>query len=69
MTVEYNHLAADYREEAMLPAHERIRRIQAERWISYPRAEVITEPVERTVALSTTRPDALSTALCVHRHG
>ena len=41
MIVDYNHLAPDYREEAMLPAHERIRRIQAERWISYPRAEVI----------------------------
>jgi hypothetical protein len=41
MTAGYDHLTQDCREEAMLPPYERIRRVQAERWIGYPRAELI----------------------------
>jgi len=41
MTADYEHLAPDCREEAALPDYERIRRIQAERWIGYPRAGLI----------------------------
>jgi type II secretory pathway predicted ATPase ExeA len=46
MTVEFEHLAADCREEATLPAPERIRRIQTERWISYRKAEAILGRLE-----------------------
>jgi type II secretory pathway predicted ATPase ExeA len=41
MSAEYDHLAPECREEANLPTVERIRRIQAERWIGYPRAELV----------------------------
>lgn len=41
MSAEYDHLAPECREEADLPAFERIRRIQAERWIGYPRTELV----------------------------
>ena len=41
MSAEYDHLAPECREEANLPTLERIRRIQAERWIGYPRAELV----------------------------
>jgi Bacterial TniB protein len=41
MSAEYDHLAPECREEADLPPLERIRRIQAERWIGYPRAELV----------------------------
>jgi hypothetical protein len=41
MSAEYDHLAPECREEANLPPLERIRRIQAERWIGYPRAELV----------------------------
>jgi hypothetical protein len=40
MTGDLGHLLPECREEAKLPAEERIERIQAERWISYPRAEL-----------------------------
>ncbi len=46
MTTDFDHLAPECREDATLPSPERIRRIQAERWISYPRAEVILERLE-----------------------
>jgi hypothetical protein len=46
MTVEFEHLTSECREEAALPAPERIRRIQAERWISYPRAEMVLDRLE-----------------------
>lgn len=46
MTAEFEHLAPECREEAALPAPERIRRIQAERWISYPRAEMVLDRLE-----------------------
>jgi hypothetical protein len=35
MTAEFDHLAPEFREEAALSSSERIRRIQAERWIGY----------------------------------
>ena len=41
MRVDFDHLAPECREEAALSSSERIRRIQAERWIGYPRAELI----------------------------
>jgi type II secretory pathway predicted ATPase ExeA len=40
MSIDLGHLSPECREEAELPAEERIERIQAERWISYPRAEL-----------------------------
>jgi type II secretory pathway predicted ATPase ExeA len=43
MRVDFDHLAPECREEAALSSSERIRRIQAERWIGYPRAELILE--------------------------
>jgi Bacterial TniB protein len=43
MTAEFDHLAPEFREEAALSSPERIRRIQAERWIGYPRAELILD--------------------------
>jgi type II secretory pathway predicted ATPase ExeA len=43
MTAEFDHLAPEFREEAALSSSERIRRIQAERWIGYPRAELILD--------------------------
>jgi Bacterial TniB protein len=39
MTGDLGHLLPECREEARSPAQERIERIQAQRWISYPRAE------------------------------
>jgi type II secretory pathway predicted ATPase ExeA len=41
MSMEFEHLSTESREEAHLPSEERIRRIQAERWIGYARAETI----------------------------
>jgi len=41
MSNEFEHLSSESREEAHLPSEERIRRIQAERWIGYERAETI----------------------------
>jgi type II secretory pathway predicted ATPase ExeA len=41
MSNEFEHLSSESREEAHLPSEERIRRIQAERWIGYARAETI----------------------------
>ena len=41
MSKEFEHLSSESREEAHLPSEERIRRIQAERWIGYERAETI----------------------------
>jgi hypothetical protein len=41
MSMDFDHLSADCREEAELSSGERIRRIQAERWIGYPRAEMV----------------------------
>ena len=41
MSNEFEHLSFESREEAHLPSEERIRRIQAERWIGYDRAETI----------------------------
>lgn len=41
MSNEFEHLSFESREEAHLPSEERIRRIQAERWIGYKRAETI----------------------------
>ena len=41
MIADYDHLTPECKEEADLPHHERIRRIQAERWIGYPRAELV----------------------------
>ena len=41
MSVDFDHLAPECREEAGLSSDERIDRIQAERWIGYPRAESI----------------------------
>jgi type II secretory pathway predicted ATPase ExeA len=46
MTADFEHLVPECREEATLPAPERIRRIQTERWISYPRAEVVLDRLE-----------------------
>jgi type II secretory pathway predicted ATPase ExeA len=43
VTNDFVHLAPECREEAALSSAERIRRVQAERWISYPRAEVVLE--------------------------
>jgi hypothetical protein len=43
---DFDHLIPECREEAALPAAERIRRIQAERWISYPRAELVLDRLE-----------------------
>jgi hypothetical protein len=39
MSIDFDHLAPECREGACLSPEERIRRIQAERWIGYPRAE------------------------------
>jgi type II secretory pathway predicted ATPase ExeA len=41
MSMDFDHLFAECREEAGLSSDERIRRIQAERWIDYPRAEIV----------------------------
>jgi type II secretory pathway predicted ATPase ExeA len=41
MSNEFEHLSSESKEEAYLPSEERIRRIQAERWIGYARAETI----------------------------
>jgi hypothetical protein len=46
MTAEFDHLAPECREDAALPAPERIHRIQAERWISYPRAQTVLDRFE-----------------------
>jgi hypothetical protein len=35
MSNEFEHLSSESREQAHLPSEERIRRIQAERWIGY----------------------------------
>jgi hypothetical protein len=39
MSIDFDHLAPECREGACLSPEERIRRIRAERWIGYPRAE------------------------------
>jgi hypothetical protein len=41
MSIEFEHLSSESREETHLPSEERVRRIQAERWIGYARAETI----------------------------
>src|SRR3981189_2285027 len=41
MSIDFDHLAPEGREDACLSPEERIRRIQAERWIGYPRAEMV----------------------------
>jgi type II secretory pathway predicted ATPase ExeA len=46
MSMEFEHLSAESREEAQLPSEERIRRIQAERWIGYARAETILDRLD-----------------------
>ena len=46
MSTDFDHLAPECREEAALSSPERIRRIQAERWIGYPRAEQILERLD-----------------------
>ena len=43
MSIDFEHLAPESRDEAYLPSDERIRRIQAERWIGYARAETILD--------------------------
>lgn len=41
MITELEHLAPEFREQALQPADQRIHRIRAERWINHPRAEFI----------------------------
>lgn len=43
MSIDFEHLAPESRDEAYLPSDERIRRIQAKRWIGYARAETILD--------------------------
>jgi hypothetical protein len=58
MTSELGHLLRELRHEATLCNEERIRRIQLDRWIGYPRAEVIlarmSEPLAYRHTLLTT---------------
>jgi type II secretory pathway predicted ATPase ExeA len=46
MSMDFDHLSSESRDEAELSSDERIRRIQAERWISYPRAEIILDRLD-----------------------
>jgi hypothetical protein len=46
MSADFAHLASECREDAALPAPERIRRIQAERWIGYQRADTVINRLE-----------------------
>jgi type II secretory pathway predicted ATPase ExeA len=46
MIIDFDHLAPECREDACLSPEERIRRIQAERWIGYPRAEIVLKRLD-----------------------
>ena len=46
MSMDFDHLSSESRDEAELSSDERIRRIQAERWISYPRAEIVLDRLD-----------------------
>lgn len=50
MTSELGHLFPELRHEATLCNEERIRRIQLDRWISYPKAEVILARMSELLA-------------------
>ena len=50
MTSELGHLLPELRHEATLCNEERIRRIQLDRWISYPKAEVILARMSELLA-------------------
>jgi type II secretory pathway predicted ATPase ExeA len=46
MSMDFDHFSSESRDEAELSSDERIRRIQAERWISYPRAEIVLDRLD-----------------------
>jgi replication-associated recombination protein RarA len=50
MTSELGHLFPEHRHEATLCNEERIRRIQLDRWISYPKAEAILARMSELLA-------------------
>ena len=55
LTTNFDHLAPECREDAVLPSPERIRRIQAEHWISYPPSGSDSRTARGTASLSSAR--------------
>jgi hypothetical protein len=52
MSIDFEHLSSESREEAHLSSEERIRRIQAERWIGYALAEIVLDRLDELLGMS-----------------
>jgi hypothetical protein len=63
MTLDLSHLTVATRELACSDAKARILSVQTARWVTYPRAGIAVEELERRFPLSDLCPHALHAAL------